>query len=96
MKSYEMKLYNTDEGTLANGTIDQAVNMGSVSASYYTTITNDDDDYGITVKFNSTSNAEITIAAGETRTINDMVIRSLYLSNKSGNDVQYRIVIAGD
>ncbi len=90
------KLYDSVEGTINNGATDTSVGFSNVSESFYTVITNDDLSNDFSVKFNSTGNNSVTVKAGETLRINGVQFTALYLSNSSGSNIAYRILLMGE
>lgn len=85
--------YATSEGTLSNGASDEEVSLPDVRLIGAISITNDNSsDKSMKVKFNDTANDERTIQAGETLSLEEVSIQSIYLSNESGSDIAYRLL----
>ena len=86
--------YSTDEGTLIDGTTNQVVNFSDIETGYKALISNDG-DYSFTIKFNDILNDNFTIKAGEVYKHDLFIFEKLYISNSSGHDIDYRIMVQG-
>lgn len=86
--------YIVDEGTLTDGTINQPIDFKDIELSQKILIINDGKN-NFTVKFNSIVNDSFTIKRGEVYKHDLFEVDSLFLSNNSGDDIDYRIIIHG-
>lgn len=83
-----------ESGTITGNTISQSVSISNCEEVYDVSIRN----LGageISVKFNSTSNSAITIPAYSKLIGSDEMIRAIYLTNLSGTDSAYSVVMSG-
>jgi len=89
--------YDSVEGTLTNGISNSAVTKTNINTAYAFELINDETTAGrdMTVKLNAITNADHTVKAGETWSVNDLDITNVYLSNASGSNIAYRIFLIG-
>ena len=97
-KGYDVQIKSNDyspiEGTINTGLTDQAVDFAGLQIVTSAEIINDDATKDFTVKLNGQAKA-FTVAAGESKTIDEYVIESMTLSNTSGSNIAYRILLWG-
>ncbi len=88
--------YNEDNGTLANGETDRRILKGEVNVIYFVEIINDDGSDSLEVNFDATDRPAITVAAGETRTLN-YPAKEIFLTNTAaGSTTAYRVLMMGE
>ena len=97
-KGYDVRVLSADytpvEATINDGLADQAVNFNGLIVVTSAEIINDDATRAFTVKLNGQSK-EFTVAAGETKIIDETLITAISLSNSSGGNIDYRILLWG-
>ena len=89
-------VYDTDEGSFADSTTDQSSGFTNVTTAWYISISNDSVADDISIKLNANTNDSITIKGGESLILSGALMTALFLSNSSGNAVNYRVLMMGE
>ena len=87
--------YITDEGTITDGTSNQQINFKTMNVAIHAVISNFGSNGDITFKLNAITNDSRTVQAGKSFMLNNEYITDIYLSNASGSDIAYGVMIIG-
>ena len=95
MTGYELKKYSTEESSINNAIIDRAVGLGGLTAVGAVQIINDSAG-NLSVNFNDAGGNTTTIKQDEMLSLDNVFVSAIYLSNRSGAVINYRILMWGD
>ena len=86
--------YDRWSGTITTGTTNR-LTFSNVSKGYSVEFVNYSTTADYTIKLNSTSNQPITIYRNTSKTMDDIEITNIYLSNSSGSSISYEVILVG-
>ena len=98
--SYHLRTkYDAIEATINDGITNSVITATNLTYISSLNIVNDSSPgtgEDLTLKINGTSSPAITVKAGESHHFEDLDVQSIYLTNNSGSNINYRLYLMGD